>query len=318
MKSKGKRNLAKALGLATVLTLTASLGASTFLASANIYNPDADQKFESDYDSPDEVLEAGKELNERIADEGFVLLKNNNNALPLARTERRVSLLGAQANSLYLGGGGSGSQSRPTLGFDDSQVASAAGMQMTESLTSAGFIVNERLADRFASLPLGSTPDGFGQISVDINHYMDVVESDDNYEVEFGGQRFRTAEEGALDGADSSIPLYDDAAILVISRTGSEAVDSPVDSITGHSDPTDHYLELNDSERQLIAYTKLHFDKVIVVINSPSVMELGDLQNDDGIDAFSGWACPAGTARCPSERSSRAKSILRAARSTSI
>ena len=47
----------------------------------------------------------------------------------------------------------------------------------------------------------------------------------------------------------------------------------------------DHYLQLTTSEKELMAYAKANFDKVIVLINCPSAMELGCLAQDEGVDA---------------------------------
>ena len=43
----------------------------------------------SDYGSKNESIVAGAELNERIAEEGIVLLKNSNNTLPLKTKDRK-------------------------------------------------------------------------------------------------------------------------------------------------------------------------------------------------------------------------------------
>ena len=53
---------------------------------------------------------AGSALNERICDEGFVLLKNENNFLPMKGNEK-ISLVGKSSGNLVRGGGGSGSGS---------------------------------------------------------------------------------------------------------------------------------------------------------------------------------------------------------------
>ena len=49
--------------------------------------------FKSDYASKAEALQAGLDLNERIAEEGMILLKNENAALPLAKGAK-VTMLG--------------------------------------------------------------------------------------------------------------------------------------------------------------------------------------------------------------------------------
>ena len=50
-------------------------------------------------------------MNEQICDEGFVLLKNKDNFLPMAGQGQKVSLVGKSSGNLVRGGGGSGSGS---------------------------------------------------------------------------------------------------------------------------------------------------------------------------------------------------------------
>ncbi|MCI9338424.1 MAG: hypothetical protein HFH93_12980 [Lachnospiraceae bacterium] len=49
--------------------------------------------------------------------------------------------------------------------------------------------------------------------------------------------------------------------------------DRPRSGING--DPDTHYLELVENEKKLLEHVEQHFDKVIVLINSSNVMELG-------------------------------------------
>ena len=55
----------------------------------------------------EKVLAAANLLNEEIAGEGFVLLKNTQNGLPLAKNAR-ISVFGKNSANMVLGGSGSG------------------------------------------------------------------------------------------------------------------------------------------------------------------------------------------------------------------
>ena len=88
-----------------------------------------------------------------------------------------------------------------------------------------------------------------------------------------------------LDKLESSYGVFGDAAVITISRTGSEGGDLERSNVEGHADATEHYLELNDAEKLLLDHAKANFDKVVVLINSSNAMELGPLAVDDGIDA---------------------------------
>ena len=99
-----------------------------------------------------------------------------------------------------------------------------------------------------------------------------------------------------------SFKNYNDAAIVVFSRTGGEGSDaSRVTSekateadkenhIALYTDEEGnaykHYLMLTESERQLINLVTENFKKVIVVLNTSNVMEVAELQNNPKISAI--------------------------------
>ncbi|MCD8308535.1 MAG: glycoside hydrolase family 3 C-terminal domain-containing protein, partial [Clostridia bacterium] len=103
----------------------------------------------------------------------------------------------------------------------------------------------------------------------------------------------------------SSFNLYNDAAVIVISRTGGEGSDCSRNtgeaagtSLTGEKDEDSHvalasngstsykhYLMLTDSERELIKMAGNTFDKVIVVLNTSNAMEIEELRDNDNVDA---------------------------------
>lgn len=80
--------------------------------------------------------------------------------------------------------------------------------------------------------------------------------------------------------AQDSYKLYGDAAVIVISRTGSEFNDNKTHEVSGHTDKSEHYLELDPNEKALIKHVEENFEKIVVVINSASPMELGVLEDD--------------------------------------
>ncbi|MDR0831757.1 MAG: glycoside hydrolase family 3 C-terminal domain-containing protein [Bacillales bacterium] len=70
---------------------------------------------------------------------------------------------------------------------------------------------------------------------------------------------------------------YNDAAVILLSRTGQEFSDPPLHDVPGHSNPDDHYLQFQDNEIDLIKHVKAHFDKIIVVLNTSNTIEIGGL-----------------------------------------
>lgn len=64
-------------------------------------------KFYTDYDNIDEAKAAAREVAIRIAAEGDVLLKNENDALPLSKDETKFTLLGIRSARMVRSGFGS-------------------------------------------------------------------------------------------------------------------------------------------------------------------------------------------------------------------
>lgn len=202
-------------------------------------------KYYPSYSTFEEVREAGKNVNIELASEGFTLLKNADNALPLTAKETNVSLLGYKSYSLQLGGGGSGSGRPGIYGVPTAT--------LTQSLADAGFKVNPKLVDFYAG----------------VSSEIDATD-------------FPAAVTGTCEG-------YKDAAIVTIARSGAEGSDHKTSGQDVNKDK--HALELTDAEQSLIKYAKAHFNKVIVLINSANIMEVGALNEEKtdsnlGVDAI--------------------------------
>lgn len=102
---------------------------------------DADGIFYADYDSFEELARENKDLAVEITSEGFTLLKNENNALPLV-SEKRLTVFGSSAANYVHSGSGSGAGTPGSNGIEQSTVAGA--------LESAGFKVNPKTLNMYA------------------------------------------------------------------------------------------------------------------------------------------------------------------------
>ena len=102
--------------------------------------------YKSDYSSTTELLDSIEDLGERMSEEGTVLLKNENNALPLSKDEtQKLSLLGF--SSYYpVQGGDMGSSLNENKGTDADTV------DFVEALDAKGFKINEDLQKLYKSL----------------------------------------------------------------------------------------------------------------------------------------------------------------------
>lgn len=236
-------------------TLNTVLGAERRV----VVSGDADQYqyFKPDYKSKEETLREANKLNEKIAGEGFVLLKNNDNVLPL-KNKNNISVFGKNSVNLVYGGSGSGgSTSADTVGLYD-------------SLKKAGFNVNNELEKFYRSSDSGSGRDRSPSMGTILS----------------GLRIGETPIKAYPQNVKSSYDSFNDAAIVIISRIGGEGFDLPrtmVDrsgnKIEGARSKDSHYLELDQNETDLLKEVTDNFDNVIVVINSNSALELGFLDD---------------------------------------
>ena len=212
--------------------------------------------------SKDDAFRNANEKNIEVCEEGFVLLKNKDSALPL-KERAKVSVFGK--NSVELSYGGSGSSAFTGVEYKT----------LDESLTEAGFSTNAVLR-RFYENDSASGP-GRSANSSDLN-------SGDNEVIAVG----ETPQEKYTQAVKDSYDEYSDAAIVVITRIGGEGFDLPryQGDTEGAVSADSHYLELDKNEIDLLAaVTDGTFDKVIVVFNIPSAFEATFLE-DSGFAPF--------------------------------
>ena len=235
---------------------------------AGIENFDLDENGRalSDAAKKEQALEKARLLNEKIEEEGIVLLKNDGNALPLTQQTPRVSVFGKNSADIVLGGSGSGGGN------------TQGSVSLYQGLENAGFELNPALVDFYESSRSGSGREA-------------------NPAIEGGGiTGLRIGETPYSDYSAEirdSYKNYSDAAIIVISRIGGEGFDLPRTMVTSYGGaPVEgakagqHYLELDANEEALIeGVTNAGFDKVILLINSSTSMELGFVEDNDKIDA---------------------------------
>ncbi len=214
--------------------------------------------FKSDYNSTEDLQKSDKEIAEELTEEGSVLLKNKNDALPLSKTAK-VTILGHSSCNMLVCGTGSAdinADGAPTL---------------KETLTKRGVSVNETVWNYYVS---------------QINNYQTNPKKGDNSirGGDGGVKGSYTVNEipystlTAADGVTSSFSQYNDAAIVVISRLGGEMYDLPADvDHQGNASETENgsgnALELTINEKELIEQAKNNFGKVIVLINSANPLE---------------------------------------------
>lgn len=290
MKMKLKKN--GVLNRALPFALACAMIAPTVISGVNLKGISADaattsaaKKYQSDYASEKDLAAANRELNTKIATEGTVLLKNKNNALPLRNFERNVTVF----HSIYSQWDGSARDGEYT---QDYMFVSGGG---------SGRILKEGYGDG-VDLETKSLYDGFEANGIHYNPAMRKLYDDNRSGLQDNNCPMNKRNGPQVDFIrehDDGIEDYADAAIIAISRQSSEAadittmmtdVDKPEEKGNGwfdfNQEGVDHYLQLNQGEKELLSYAKENFEKVIVLLNIPSTMEVSAIEDDENIDAL--------------------------------
>ena len=241
------------------------------------------------------LIQKAIDLNREQAYEGAVLLKNENNALPLA-TGSNVTLLGIRSHKPVLGSAFGVKVWGPVITLEqalrDSKtdfahtIADSASTNWQTGEVTIGLTLDAWTGDEF----------DFDGAGYHLNQTMiDIYESllaTYHHEYNEGAEEVFDPREPSLADLASvnanykdSFAQYNDAAIVVISRASGESHDYlPGGVVEGLG--MDEPLALSQNERDAIALAKEASDKVIVLINSSTSVEIADLKNDPEVDAI--------------------------------
>jgi len=208
--------------------------------------------------SYEEAIAHGNDVSLRILQEGSVLLKNENNVLPLPQGTDKVNLFGWRSSKMVFGGAGSGF-------VDDADAVS-----LQTALSEKGIDINESLMKLYTDFNSESNASGVGETNFSITELPASSYTD-------------TVVQQAKD--------FSDTAIITVSRMGGEGNDLPADMSSAGGEHGKHYLELSSDEEAMVKLVCENFDKVILLVNSSHAMELGFVDEYD-IDAVLWIGCP--------------------------
>lgn len=200
----------------------------------------------------DETNEEAAGVAEEIMEDGIVLLKNES-LLPLNET-KKMNIFGWESINPAYGGAGSG-------GINDLYDI----VSLNQGLENAGFSINQELVDFY-------------------NNY-----GADNPEMSIQKQSWTLPEPPVDTYSDELIKSakgYSDVAVVVLSRKAGEGHnDIPMDvskaAYDNNSDKYDdfpegeHYLQLSQTEKDMMDMVCSNFDNVIVIYNGANQFELG-------------------------------------------
>ncbi|MCQ2798670.1 MAG: glycoside hydrolase family 3 C-terminal domain-containing protein [Bacilli bacterium] len=224
-------------------------------------------------------LEAAAEAEKnvvKIQEEGTVLLKNKRNTLPLAQ-DAKINIFGSCAYGLFYGNGGSGSfqtdgrvKTFPRTALKLEQAIKDEGMQINDNLFN--LVKNYYSSNRRTVSVAPSDYDiqcGFNKYN-----YSEIVASKAPYDYELPVSAYNTPfDELGGKTALEQAKEYSDTALFVVTRRGSE------DEDMNYSE-----LKLKANEIATIEMLEENFEKVIILLNVPTVIE-SEFLDDDEIDA---------------------------------
>lgn len=283
--NEGTRHVVRwSAGIAWILTVTVLVNVICF---GPMYN-NVSIILNSTGEVSEETAAVSKQVIQEVGEEGMVLLKNSNQLLPLSADTRRLNVFGWASIAPILGGTGSGA----------SDTSESVGI--LQSLQNAGYETNDALTKLYTEYRANRNLPTTGVASV--TEWTLPEPAVDYYTAEL------------MEEAEN----FSDTAVIVLGRSGGEGQDLPRDmnavingtyddiketAAKGNEsynyndgfytnngdyddfDPGEHYLELSNTEEDMIGKVCEVFDKVIVVINTNNTMELGWVDEYESIGA---------------------------------
>ena len=256
MKNIAKRGKALFAGL---LSLTMCLS----FCPTNVFAADTSSPvnyYHSDYDSYTDVLANGDKIEQQVYAEGIVMLKNEDNALPIPEGSN-ISVFSKNSNTY----------------------------KIREYLAKAGYNVNPVLASFYANASLSGSGRGTaasnGQVSMGYNTGETPVSMYRDTEI----NSFKDYNDAAVviihrlsgEGNDAPRTMLWDAD----NQKYAPADENFTDLVPGARQEDDHYLQIDQNEADMLALAAEHFEKVIVIFFTPSSFETGFL-DDPGHYAY--------------------------------
>lgn len=231
--------------------LNSFLKARTFEKIDNPDDTSNDIYFTADYSDATSLGAYCNEAGYDIESEGMVLLKNENNALPLGEGAAVSCFMQGALNLNYSTSGSSASNTDTYTDFKG-------------ALTGSGFAVNETLLNFYDGVYNAKNP-----------AYGRTTDYDDNIGVRVYVQRELPWSAYSQDALDS-FASYGGAAIVVLARDSGEGVDV---STAGSDGEDGSYLSITPAEEDILKQlTTLKnakvFDKIVVLLNSAVLLEL--------------------------------------------
>lgn len=256
--SRTRRQITWGVVLALILAIAIAVGPIVTMF-VTMY---ASQQYTTEGPAVDAARQAGYALSAQICDEGYVLLKNDDAMLPLAKGTK-LSVFGDDAYNFVYGGSGS-------AGADQS-----GSTGIFEAMEQAGLVYNPDVDAIYRGLGLtgeGANSDISGMV---VNYVVG--------ELAEGDWHLLTDE--AIQAAAS----FSDTAMMVLSSMEVEGAELSLNLLQPASG--------NNNKAEMIRKVCETFDHVIIIVNSGNAMELQFMEQYASVDAAV-WVGSPGSLGC--------------------
>ncbi|MCR5783520.1 MAG: glycoside hydrolase family 3 C-terminal domain-containing protein, partial [Clostridia bacterium] len=197
----------------------------------------------------DDIAAETRALAVEVESEGVVLLKNDDQALPLSG--KKVNVFGSGSVQPFYGGAGSGA------------VTTVDPVDFYEALDTAGIAFNPELKTLYERHVRSFIPKTDNIVLNNLFQLAFARSSLDEMPVKYLTNKIMT-----------NAKEYSDTALIVISRTSAEGRDLSADT-----------LRLSEEEKRLVETVTGSFPEVIIVFNTGNLMEMGWLEDYESVKA---------------------------------
>ena len=281
--------------LAIVLSVMLGVFVTGYYHAGAFSTMEKNGDFYPDYATMEEAQAAAKALNIQMAEEGTILLKNNNNALPVARTER-VSVFGTSSDSI---------QGAAASGWGATAIEGQI-QDMAQALADEGYMVNPALHDFYAANSYNTSSQGreetteFGAaVERSYKEYNDVafITLTRFLQEGTGAGDHNTVLNGKSVGAERAPSTNRDGSVNP-NTTAKQVLDPAKEGFKhadlatgtnaeGETETYKHELMLSNEEEALLEYVKKQgFKKIIYLVNAVVPIEYYNLENDPDVDGI--------------------------------
>ena len=250
----------KIIVLVVVLVIVALIGNAAYPIVHNL-SVIMSQQYTDQTEEAQAAREAGEKFATDISDEGIVLLKNENDLLPLVN--KKVNIFGDDAYNFKYSGGGSGAVDLTNC------------VTLFKGLEDAGVEYNPELHKMYLEMGNSEEVSGSNNLFTMLFSFMFGAKTEDINSNEY-----------LTEDVLSAAKAYSDQAIVVLSNEAVESTDCSLEA-----------LELTENRKELIRIVAENFEHVIVIVNVGNATELSIVDEYDSIEAVV-WTGIPGTKGC--------------------